>query len=117
MSTDNSFAKTAAARRWIDRYNLHTQWEEREPTTICLHECDSRYGGPEEGGWYYPRSKPSVKQSSSKQKQKNSSDPAETTSDGTHGMLHSPTSTQKRTQRNVRTTADATAHASRQSST
>ncbi len=73
--------------------------------------------GPSKRSVSSPRSKPSVKQSSSKQKQKNSSDPAETTSDGTHGMLHSPTSTQKRTQRNVRTTADATAHASRQSST
>lgn len=53
MSTDHPFAKSQAARRWIQRYNLHTQWEGQEPTTICLHECDSMYGGPEEGGWYY----------------------------------------------------------------
>ena len=58
MSTYNPFAKTEAARRWIDRYNLHTEWEEREPTTICLHECDSTYGGPEEGGWYYQQGWP-----------------------------------------------------------
>ena len=58
MSTNNSFAKTEAARRWIDRYNLHTEWEGQEPTTICLHECASIYGGPEEGGWYYQQGWP-----------------------------------------------------------
>ena len=44
---------TASARRWIHRYNTHTEWEGQEPITICLHECTSRYGGPEEGGWTY----------------------------------------------------------------
>ena len=58
MSTDNPFAKTEAARRWIDRYNFHTQWEEQEPTTICLHECASMYGGPEEGGWFFQQGWP-----------------------------------------------------------
>lgn len=49
---------TTAARRWITRYNLHAQWEEQEPTTVCLHECNSCYGGPEEGGWFFQQGWP-----------------------------------------------------------
>ena len=57
MSTDNSFAKTETMRRWIHRYNTHVDYI-GEPTTICLHECTRRYGGPEEGGWYYQQGWP-----------------------------------------------------------
>lgn len=65
-------------------------------------------GGPSTQSVSSPRSKPSVKQSSLKQKHWKSSDPNETTSDGTHGVLPSPTSTPKRIPKNVRTIADAT---------
>ena len=53
MPTANPFAKTEAARRWISRYNWSTEFEDKEPTTITLHECTMHYGGPEEGGWYW----------------------------------------------------------------
>lgn len=65
-------------------------------------------GGPSTRSASSPRSKPSAKQSSLKQKHWKSSDPNETTSDGTHGVLPSPTVTPKRTLKNVRTIADAT---------
>ena len=64
--------------------------------------------GPSKRSASSPRSKPSAKQSSLKQKHWKSSDPNETTSDGTHGVLPSPTVTPKRTLKNVRTIADAT---------
>lgn len=65
-------------------------------------------GGPSPRSASSPRSKPSAKQSSLKQKHWKSSDPNETTSDGTHGVLLSPTVTPKRTPKNVRIIADAT---------
>jgi len=46
-------AKTESARRWIGLYQLYADFEDHEPTTVCLYACDSRWGGPEEGGWYY----------------------------------------------------------------
>ena len=63
--------------------------------------------GPSKRSVSSPRSKPSVKQSTLKQKHWKSSDLNETTSDGIHGVLPSPTSTPKRTQKNVRTIAES----------
>ena len=53
MPTYHPYAKTQAARRWLERYRLHEVFEDKEPTTVCLYDCRSCYGGPEEGGWYY----------------------------------------------------------------
>lgn len=48
-----SHAKTESARRWIGLYQIYKSFEDHEPTTVCLYACDSRWGGPEEGGWYF----------------------------------------------------------------
>lgn len=53
-----------------------------------------------------PRSKPSAKPSSSKSTQEKSLGNVKTISDGTPGLLASPTATPRRTRKNVRTTAD-----------
>lgn len=39
-------------RTWIKRYNYNVEYQ-GEPTVVSLYECWTRYGGPEEGGWYY----------------------------------------------------------------
>jgi hypothetical protein len=44
---------TATARKWIAVYNTFKECVGREPTTICVYECSTAYGGPQEGGWYY----------------------------------------------------------------
>lgn len=62
--------------------------------------------GPSKRSVSSPRSKPSVKQSSSKQKQQKNTDLSVTTSVGTHGLLPSPTDTPKRTRKPDRTIAD-----------
>jgi hypothetical protein len=41
------------AKRYIRQYDSFVQWESCEPTTVCLYEVRSKFGGPEEGGWYY----------------------------------------------------------------
>jgi hypothetical protein len=53
MRTYPPYAKTQEARRFIDLYDLYKDFEDKEPTTVCLYECGMSYGGPEEGGWYY----------------------------------------------------------------
>lgn len=58
MSTANPFANTQELRMWIMRYKYWTELQGSEPTTITLHECSMRYGGPEEGGWYYEQGWP-----------------------------------------------------------
>lgn len=58
MSNDNAFAKTQTARNYITSYNWYSKVEGKEPVTITLHECCMRYGGPEEGGWYYQQGWP-----------------------------------------------------------
>ncbi len=47
------YPKTGAARYFINQYNIHTEWQEEEPTSIKIHRVWQNYGGPEEGGWYY----------------------------------------------------------------
>ena len=41
------------ARLAIQRYNVHQEWEDQDPSTITIHETTLNYGGPEEGGWWY----------------------------------------------------------------
>lgn len=58
MSTANPFANTQELRMWIMRYKYWTELQGSEPTTITLHECSMRYGGPEEGGWWFEQGWP-----------------------------------------------------------
>lgn len=44
---------TYKARYAINAYNVRTEWENEEPTTVTVHETTLNYGGPEEGGWFY----------------------------------------------------------------
>lgn len=53
MRTYPPYAKSETARRYISLYQMYEDFESKEPTTVCLHECGMQYGGPEEGGWYY----------------------------------------------------------------
>jgi len=53
MLAHHSHAKTETARRYICLYQLIKEYEDKEPTTVCLYQCYTCYGGPEEGGWYY----------------------------------------------------------------
>lgn len=62
--------------------------------------------GPSEQSVSSPRSKPSAKQSHSKSTHSKRTATKRTTLDGPNGVLASPTSTPKRTPKNVRTTAD-----------
>jgi hypothetical protein len=40
-------------RYGIQRYNAYRKWEDKDPTTLTIHETTLNYGGPEEGGWWY----------------------------------------------------------------
>jgi len=62
--------------------------------------------GPSKQSVSSPRSKPSAKQSNSKSTHSKPLVTRRTTLDGPNGVLVSPTSTPKRTPKNVRTTAD-----------
>lgn len=42
-----------AARRYIQNYKAFVNAYEEEPTMVNYYTCNVRYGGPEEGGWYY----------------------------------------------------------------
>ena len=53
----NPFERTAALRKWIDLYNYITE-HSSEPTVVNVYATDMRYGGPEEGGWYYEVGEP-----------------------------------------------------------
>ena len=48
------YPKTGAARYFINQYNTHKEWEDEEPTSIKIHSTWQNYGGPAEGGWWYP---------------------------------------------------------------
>lgn len=53
MLVRTQYAKSKSARYYISLYNLFEEYEDQEPSTVCLYECGMHYGGPEEGGWYY----------------------------------------------------------------
>ena len=52
------YPRTGAARYWLDQYRIHKEWEGQEPTTLTVHQVHQRYGGPEEGGWWYTEGYP-----------------------------------------------------------
>jgi len=51
------YPSTYKARYAISAYKQHAYYEE-EPTVITIHETCLRYGGPEEGGWWYQQGEP-----------------------------------------------------------
>ena len=56
-ATTNRYERTAALRKWIDLYNWRLQYSDA-PTVVNVYATDMRYGGPEEGGWYYEVGEP-----------------------------------------------------------
>jgi hypothetical protein len=52
------YPKSWRQRLAIQRYKTFCNWENKEPTTITIHELCRRYGGPEEGGWWYDEGYP-----------------------------------------------------------
>ena len=52
------YPRTYKARFAINAYNTHKEFEQEDPTVITIHEVCLRYGGPEEGGWYYYQGDP-----------------------------------------------------------
>jgi hypothetical protein len=50
---ESLYPRTAKVRLFIHLYAMHQRFEEVEPTTVTLHETYTRYGGAEEGGWYF----------------------------------------------------------------
>lgn len=52
------YPNTWKARWAIQNYQTHIQFEDKEPTTITLHSTYLKYGGPEEGGWWYQEGYP-----------------------------------------------------------
>jgi len=59
LTSLRTFYPNSWKARWaIRNYQTHIQFEDKEPTTITLHETVLRYGGPEEGGWYWTQGYP-----------------------------------------------------------
>jgi hypothetical protein len=59
LSELRKFYPNSWKARWaIQNYQTHIQFEDKEPTTITLHSTYLRYGGPEEGGWWYQEGYP-----------------------------------------------------------
>lgn len=54
------YPKSWKQRIAINRYNNHKEWESSEPITVTIHQVIQRYGGPEEGGWYWNQGFPEV---------------------------------------------------------
>ena len=60
MATATSTSKInwQLARKYIARYKNYLVFEDNQPTVVAWYETDMRYGGPEEGGWYYEQGWP-----------------------------------------------------------
>jgi len=59
LSELRKFYPNSWKARWaIQNYQVHIDFQHEEPTTITLHETVLRYGGPEEGGWWYTQGYP-----------------------------------------------------------
>ena len=54
------YPKSYKARFAINAYNVHKYFEHKDPTVVTVHETYLRYGGPEEGNWYYTQGDPLV---------------------------------------------------------
>ncbi len=46
------------ARKYISYYKNYLCFEDGEPTVVAWYETSMRYGGCEEGGWYYEQGWP-----------------------------------------------------------
>jgi hypothetical protein len=47
------YPKSWKQRLAIQQYDGFHEWEEKEPITVTVHQVIQRYGGPEEGGWWF----------------------------------------------------------------
>ena len=47
------YPKSWKQRLAIDQYDGFQEWEDKEPITVTVHQVIQRYGGPEEGGWWF----------------------------------------------------------------
>ena len=52
------YPKSYKVRYAVNAYNTHKYFEQEDPTVITVHETVLRYGGPEEGGWYFQQGDP-----------------------------------------------------------
>lgn len=47
------YPKSWKQRLAIQQYDGFKEWEDKEPITITVQQVIQRYGGPEEGGWWF----------------------------------------------------------------
>jgi len=47
------YPKSWKQRLAIQQYDGFQEWEEKEPITVTVHQVIQRFGGPEEGGWWF----------------------------------------------------------------
>ena len=47
------YPKSWKQRIAINQYNGFEEWEGKKPVTVTVHQTTLRYGGPEEGNWYW----------------------------------------------------------------
>jgi hypothetical protein len=47
------YPKSWKQRLAIQQYDGFQEWEDKEPITVTVHQVIQRYGGPEEGGWWF----------------------------------------------------------------
>ena len=52
------YPKSYKARFAINAYNVHKHFEHKDPTVVTVHETYLRYGGPEEGNWFFTEGYP-----------------------------------------------------------
>lgn len=52
------YPKTGAARYWIEIYNWYKDFDDQDPIAVQVYNTWQRYGGPEEGGWWYEEGEP-----------------------------------------------------------
>jgi len=52
------YPKSYKARVAINAYNVHKHFEHKDPTVVTVHETYLRYGGPEEGNWFFTEGYP-----------------------------------------------------------
>jgi len=52
------YPKSWRQRIAINQYNGFEEWEGKKPVTVTVHQTTLRYGGPEEGGWWFTQGEP-----------------------------------------------------------
>lgn len=57
-ATSDPFERSAKLRKWIDLYNWYCTGHGEEPIVVNVYDTTMRYGGPEEGGWWFEVGEP-----------------------------------------------------------